>query len=294
MDATRQVHGGAEEVLIRLSNIHKSYGPSKVLQGVSLQVRRGEVLVIIGPSGGGKSTLLRTINLLGPPDTGEVWVDGRFLFSSDRGTHVSRAELRAARQEIGMVFQQSNLFPHRKVVENVMEGPVWSRGRPAGESRVQALELLTRFGLRDHADKHPSQLSGGQQQRVAICRALAMQPRIMLFDEPTASLDPELVGEVLGVMLQLANEGMTMVVVTHEMGFARQVADRVLFMDGGVIVEEGAPSVIFRHPTNPRTQRFLSRVLNPLSVDVRDEAPESAPAYAGEGTVSVGSAARHE
>jgi ABC-type polar amino acid transport system ATPase subunit len=163
-----------------------------------------------------------------------------------------------------MVFQQSHLFPHRRVIENVMEGPIYARGRSKREARGDALALLARFGLEAHAEKHPSQLSGGQQQRVAICRALAMQPRIMLFDEPTASLDPELVGEVLVVIDQLAREGMTMVVVTHEMGFARQVADRIVFVDEGVIVEEGPPSQIFRSPVNTRTQRFLGRVLNPL------------------------------
>ena len=256
----------ASEPLIRLTSLEKSYGATKVLRGISLTVARSEVVVIIGPSGGGKSTLLRTINLLGPPDRGEVWVDGRTLFKSTDDGHasISRADLRAARQEIGMVFQQSHLFPHRRVIDNVMEGPIYARGRSKTQARTEAMALLTRFGLEAHAEKHPSQLSGGQQQRVAICRALAMQPRIMLFDEPTASLDPELVGEVLVVMDQLATDGMTMVVVTHEMGFARQVADRIVFIDEGVIVEEGPPSDIFRNPANARTQRFLGRVLNPL------------------------------
>ena len=258
--------GPPPEPLIRLTNIEKSYGAAKVLRGISLTVARSEVVVIIGPSGGGKSTLLRTINLLGPPQAGEVWVDGRTLFKStgDGTVSISRTDLRTARQEIGMVFQQSHLFPHRRVIENVMEGPIYARGRSKGEARSDALALLARFGLEDHAEKHPSQLSGGQQQRVAICRALAMQPRIMLFDEPTASLDPELVGEVLVVIDQLAREGMTMVVVTHEMGFARQVADRIVFIDEGVIVEAGPPSQIFHSPVNARTQRFLGRVLNPL------------------------------
>lgn len=255
------------ETLIRLTDIHKSYGSTPVLKGISLEVRRSEVVVMIGPSGAGKSTLLRTINLLGPPDTGEVWVDGEVLFSAGSGrnhTSLSRAGLRRAREEIGMVFQSINLFPHRKVVENVMEGPIWVRKTPAAEAREAALKLLARFGLAEHAEKQPHQLSGGQQQRVAICRALAMQPRIMLFDEPTASLDPELVGEVLVVMKGLADEGMTMVVVTHEMGFARQVGDRIVVMEKGAIVEQGTPAQIFSAPQSPFTRRFLSRVLNPL------------------------------
>ncbi|HZQ07926.1 MAG TPA: amino acid ABC transporter ATP-binding protein [Anaerolineae bacterium] len=260
------------ETLIRLTDINKSYGAAHILKNVSLEVNRSEVVVMIGPSGAGKSTLLRTINLLGPPDTGEVWVDGVTLFRAGAGrktVRVNSSELRKAREEIGMVFQAINLFPHRKVIENVMEGPVWVRKTPIAEARAAALKLLDRFGLAEHAEKHPNQLSGGQQQRVAICRALAMQPRIMLFDEPTASLDPELVGEVLIVMKGLADEGMTMVVVTHEMGFARQVGDRILVMDKGAIVEEGKPSQIFGAPSNPFTRRFLSRVLNPLE-DAQD------------------------
>jgi polar amino acid transport system ATP-binding protein len=254
--------------LIRLKDITKAFGSHTVLHGISLAVHNGEVVAIIGPSGGGKSTLLRVINLLGPPDSGEVIVGGQVLFSRRGDGRTVRAganELRRAREEIGMVFQQSNLFPHRHVIENVMEGPVWVRKTSRATAREAAMALLTRFGLGDHAEKFPSQLSGGQQQRVAICRALAMQPRIILFDEPTASLDPELVGEVLLVMKELADEGMTMVVVTHEMGFAREVAHRVLFMDEGAILEEGDPGHLFSSPVNPRTQRFLDRVLNPLS-----------------------------
>jgi ABC-type polar amino acid transport system ATPase subunit len=254
--------------LIRLTDIHKSYGAHHVLRGISLEVGKSEVLVIIGPSGGGKSTLLRTINLLGPPDSGEVWVDGRTIFSRS-AEHTSKApikarELQQAREEIGMVFQQINLFPHRKVIDNVMEGPIWVRRTDQEAARASALTLLARFGLAAHAEKHPSQLSGGQQQRVAICRALAMQPRIMLFDEPTASLDPELVGEVLVVMKELADDGMTMVVVTHEMGFARNVGNRVLFIDEGAIVESGPPDQMFGEPKNDRTKKFLGRVLDPL------------------------------
>jgi polar amino acid transport system ATP-binding protein len=245
-----------------------------VLKDVSLEVARSEVVVIIGPSGAGKSTLLRTINLLGPPDSGEVWVDGVTLLSAGsdgRRAMPDAAALRRAREEIGMVFQGINLFPHRRIIENVMEGPVWVRRTPAAEARAAALKLLDRFGLAEHAEKHPSQLSGGQQQRAAICRALAMQPRIMLFDEPTASLDPELVGEVLLVMKELADDGMTMVVVTHEMGFARQVGDRIVVMEKGAIVEVGPPAQIFGAPQSPVTQRFLSRVLNPLDAAPRRE-----------------------
>lgn len=261
----------SEEPLISLHGIEKSYGPVKVLNGVSLDVAHNEVVVIIGPSGSGKSTLLRTINLLGAPDRGEVRVAGRTLFQNVDGASPKKAatkELRLAREEIGMVFQQSNLFMHRRVIENVMEGPVWVRQIPKAEARIQATDLLTRFGLAEQAEKYPSQLSGGQQQRVAICRALAMQPDLMLFDEPTASLDPELVGEVLIVMKQLAEEGMTMVVVTHEMGFAQRVADRVIFMDGGAIVEEATPDVLFSAPSNPRTQKFLGSVLDPLQTQL--------------------------
>jgi polar amino acid transport system ATP-binding protein len=253
--------------LIRLTNLNKHYGATQVLKDVSLEVKRNEVVVLIGPSGAGKSTLLRTINLLGPPDSGEVWIDGTTLMKAAPGGKAempAAATLRRVREEIGMVFQSINLFPHRKVIENVMEGPVWVRKTPAKEARAAAEKLLARFGLAAHAEKQPSQLSGGQQQRVAICRALAMQPRIMLFDEPTASLDPELVGEVLIVMKELADEGMTMVVVTHEMGFARQVADRIVVMEHGAIVEIGPPSQIFGAPQSPVTRRFLGRVLNPL------------------------------
>ena len=268
------------EPLIRLTDIHKSYGSHAVLRGVSIEVGRSEVVVIIGPSGGGKSTLLRTINLLGPPDRGEVWVDGEVMFRAGMpgaAVSIKRGALQRAREEIGMVFQQINLFPHRHVVENVMEGPVWVRRTRPAEARAAALELLGRFGLAAHADKFPSQLSGGQQQRVAICRALAMQPRIILFDEPTASLDPELVGEVLIVMKKLADEGLTMVVVTHEMGFAREVADRVLFIDEGVIAESGPPARIFGNPQNPRTKRFLSRILDPLRASVAESSEMNGP-----------------
>jgi ABC-type polar amino acid transport system ATPase subunit len=268
------------EPLIRLTGLNKKYGPAHVLKDVSLEVMRSEVVVIIGPSGAGKSTLLRTINLLGPPDSGAVWVDGVTLFGAGPNgspATLDAAALRRVREEIGMVFQGINLFPHRKVVENVMEGPVWVRRTAVAEARAAALRLLDRFGLAEHAEKLPSQLSGGQQQRVAICRALAMQPRIMLFDEPTASLDPELVGEVLLVMKELADEGMTMVVVTHEMGFARQVGDRIVVMEKGAIVEIGPPAQIFAAPQSPVTRRFLSRVLNPLEAAPERPSPMHRP-----------------
>jgi len=264
----------ANEPLISLKDIHKDYGSTHVLKGVSLDIALGEVVVLIGPSGAGKSTLLRTVNLIGPPTSGEIWVDGVCLFNSvahNKRSIINQAALRRAREEIGMVFQSSNLFSHRKVVENVMEGPVWVRKIPKDQAREQAMILLKRFGLAEHAEKHPSQLSGGQQQRVSICRALAMQPKIMLFDEPTASLDPELVGEVLVVMKELADEKMTMLVVTHEMSFAGEVGDRVLFMDDGQVLEEDTPERIFSAPSNPRTQRFLRRVLTPLEESLRDE-----------------------
>jgi len=255
------------EIAVKLVNIQKSYGPVNVLNNVNLEVKTKEVLVIIGPSGGGKSTLLRTVNLLGEPDSGEVWVQGQNIFSSNQDTQLTTEILRKTREEIGMVFQTSNLFLHRRVVENVMEGPVWVRKTNIKEARQDALELLERFGLAEHAEKFPSQLSGGQQQRVAICRALAMKPKLMLFDEPTASLDPELVGEVLLVMKRLADEGMTMIVVTHEMGFARQVGDRIIFIDDGIIIEEDSPDKIFSNPQNDRTKKFLKSVLNPLQAE---------------------------
>ncbi len=256
--------------LIKVSEVHKSYGAHEVLKGIDLEIAAGEVVVVVGPSGGGKSTLLRTINLLGPPDRGEVWVDGQTIFRRglDGKPDVRISDLSRVRTEIGTVFQHINLFPHRRAIENVIEGPVYVRKTPKATARGEALNLLTRFGLGAHAEKFPSQLSGGQQQRVAICRALAMNPKIMLFDEPTASLDPELVGEVLVVMKKLADEGMTMVVVTHEMGFAREVGNRVLFIDDGVILEQAAPREFFTTPKHDRTQRFLGRLLNPLKADV--------------------------
>ncbi|MFN4073887.1 MAG: amino acid ABC transporter ATP-binding protein [Thermus sp.] len=240
--------------IIRIHNLHKWFGALHVLKGIHLEVAPGERLVIIGPSGSGKSTLIRCINRLEDFQEGEVVVDGRNV--------KEEKALKEVRREVGMVFQQFNLFPHMTVLENIILAPMrvrgWSRERAVGK----ALELLERVGILDQAGKYPGQLSGGQQQRVAIARALAMEPRVMLFDEPTSALDPEMVGEVLDVMRDLARGGMTMLVVTHEMGFAREVADRVIFMDGGQIVEEGRPEEIFSSPKEERTRAFLQRVLH--------------------------------
>ncbi|QRK94055.1 amino acid ABC transporter ATP-binding protein [Saccharopolyspora erythraea] len=242
--------------MIETSGLRKAFGSLEVLRGVDLRVGRGEVVCVIGPSGSGKSTLLRCVNLLEEPTEGKVVVDGAELTDPD-------ADLDAARRHIGMVFQQFNLFSHLTVVENltVAQRKVLRRGRTEAE-RI-ARENLARVGLSEKERAMPAQLSGGQQQRVAIARALAMNPHVMLFDEPTSALDPELVGDVLGVMRQLANDGMTMLVVTHEMQFAREVADRVLFMDGGVIVEQGPPAEVIGAPKQERTRTFLARVLDP-------------------------------
>ncbi|RTH03645.1 amino acid ABC transporter ATP-binding protein [Thermus scotoductus] len=242
------------EPIIRIHNLHKWFGPLHVLKGIRLEVAPGERLVIIGPSGSGKSTLIRTINRLEDFQEGEVWVDGKNV-KDDRA-------LKEVRREVGMVFQQFNLFPHMTVLENVTLAPMRVRRWPRERAEKKALELLERVGILDQARKYPGQLSGGQQQRVAIARALAMEPKVMLFDEPTSALDPEMVGEVLDVMRDLARGGMTMLVVTHEMGFAREVADRVIFMDGGQVVEEGRPEEIFTKPREERTQSFLQRVLH--------------------------------
>jgi polar amino acid transport system ATP-binding protein len=243
--------------MIKVDSIHKRFHDQHVLKGVSLSVERGQVVCLIGPSGSGKSTLLRCINGLERHDAGAITVEGCAVDAKSKQIH----ELRA---QVGMVFQRFNLFPHRTVLENVVEGPLYVKK----EQRAQALErgraLLAQVGLAEKADAHPPQLSGGQQQRVAIARALAMQPKAILFDEPTSALDPELVGDVLGVMRKLADDGMTMVVVTHEMGFARDVADRVLFIDGGIIVEQGPAKAVLNQPQHPRTQDFLRRVLHPL------------------------------
>ena len=235
-------------------NLHKEFGDLKVLRGINFQVEDGEVVCLIGPSGSGKSTILRCLNKLEESTDGTIIVDGHEITSKS-------TDINKVRQKIGMVFQQFNLFPHLSVVENIMMAPVDLKLMTKQEARDTAMNLLTRVGLADKADAYPKQLSGGQQQRVAIARALAMKPDIMLFDEPTSALDPEMVGEVLQVMRELADAGMTMVVVTHEMGFARDVADRVVFMSDGVIVEEGSPEEIFSNPKEQRTREFLNCVL---------------------------------
>lgn len=248
------MRNGGWESVVKVKDAHKHFGHLHVLKGVNLEVARGEVVVIIGPSGSGKSTLLRCLNYLEPVQSGEVWVDGIRLDHH-------KTNIRQVRAEVGMVFQSFNLFPHLTVLRNVMLAPVIVRKRPEAEVREAALALLAKVGLQDKTDAYPSQLSGGQQQRVAIARALCMQPKLMLFDEVTSALDPELVREVLDVMKQLARDGMTMIVVTHEMGFAREVADRVIFMDEGRIVEEGTAEDIFDRPQYQRTKEFLGKIL---------------------------------
>lgn len=240
-------------MIVDVKNVHKSFGEVEVLKGVDLSVETGEVIVIIGASGSGKSTLLRTINNLESIDSGEIWVDGVAVHDPKTAHNVHR--------DVGMVFQQFNLFPHLTALKNVTLALRKVKKMNATDAEQIAMEALTKVGLAEKAGNYPQQLSGGQQQRVAIARALAMAPKIMLFDEATSALDPELVGEVTKVMRDLAQEGMTMLVVTHEMAFARDTADRVLFVDGGVIVEQGVPEQIFTAPSNPRTQQFLHRVL---------------------------------
>ncbi|WP_328446978.1 MULTISPECIES: amino acid ABC transporter ATP-binding protein [unclassified Amycolatopsis] len=252
--------------VVSAQKIRKSFGTVDVLKGIDLEVQEREVLCLIGPSGSGKSTLLRCINHLEKIDAGRLYVDGVLVGYRERGDklhELRESEVAFQRKDIGMVFQRFNLFPHMTALENVMEAPIQVRREPKAQVRQRALELLDRVGLGDKAKNYPAQLSGGQQQRVAIARALAMKPKLMLFDEPTSALDPELVGDVLGVMKQLAKDGMTMVVVTHEMQFAREVADKVLFMDGGVVVEEGPPDQVIGEPREERTKSFLARVLNP-------------------------------
>ena len=252
------------DVILSVRQIQKSYADNHVLRGVSIDVHQGEVICILGPSGSGKSTFLRTLNHLEKIDKGCVYLDGELIgyhASHGRLVELSNRQLSAQRARMGMVFQSFNLFPHLTAVENVMEGPLRVKRERKADVQARACSLLDRVGLASKYESYPRQLSGGQQQRVAIARALAMQPRVMLFDEPTSALDPELVGEVLEVMRGLAADGMTMLVVTHEIGFAREVADRVIFMDGGVIVEEGPPADIITNPKNPRTQAFLASVL---------------------------------
>jgi len=239
--------------MISCCNIVKSFHKLEVLKGINLEVTSGEVVVIIGPSGSGKSTFLRCINYLEAPDSGTIIINGNTVEEKE-------ATLNNLRQNIGMVFQQFNLFPHKTVLDNIIEAPVILKKMTKDTAKRIGLELLKKVGLEDKADEYPNRLSGGQKQRVAIARALAMEPKIMLFDEPTSALDPELVGEVLTVMKQLANEGMTMIVVTHEMGFAKEVADRIIFMDKGKIVEEGPPDEFFAQPKNDRTREFLGHL----------------------------------
>jgi glutamine transport system ATP-binding protein len=239
--------------MISIKNIHKKFGKLHVLKGIDAHIGEKEVVVIIGPSGSGKSTLLRCINYLEEPTEGEIIVDGIPL--------TSEANINKVREEVGMVFQRFNLFPHKSVLDNVKLAPMTVRKMPKAEAEKIALDLLEKVGLADKAHAYPEQLSGGQQQRVAIARALAMRPKVMLFDEPTSALDPEMVKEVLDVMKSLAHEGMTMAIVTHEMGFAREVGDRVLFMDEGRLVEEGTPDEIFSHAKEERTKSFLSKIL---------------------------------
>ncbi len=250
--------------MVRAENVHKSFGHLEVLKGIDLVVRSGEVCVVIGPSGSGKSTFLRCINHLEKINAGRIWVDGDLIGYRQRGDklhEMREKEVAAQRQSIGMVFQRFNLFPHMTVLGNVMEAPCRVKREPKSEVRERATTLLRRVGLGDKIGNYPGQLSGGQQQRVAIARALAMQPKLMLFDEPTSALDPELVGEVLDVMKDLARDGMTMIVVTHEIGFAREVGDSLIFMDGGVVVEAGAPREVIANPQHERTQAFLAKVL---------------------------------
>jgi len=250
--------------MVRAEQVHKSFGNLEVLKGIDFTVAPREVSVVVGPSGSGKSTFLRCINHLEKINAGRIWVDGDLIGYRERGDKLHEMrdkDVAAQRRAIGMVFQRFNLFPHMTALGNVMEAPQRVRGMPKAGARDRAAALLHRVGLGDKMDTYPSQLSGGQQQRVAIARALAMDPKLMLFDEPTSALDPELVGEVLDVMKDLAREGMTMIVVTHEIGFAREVGDSLTFMDDGVVVESGSPRDIISNPRHERTQAFLSKVL---------------------------------
>lgn len=240
--------------MVRVVDIHKRFGHLHVLKGITFEVKMGEVVVVVGPSGAGKSTMLRCINALERVDSGHIYIENKDITDKK----VDKNKIRA---EVGMVFQHFNLFPHLTALQNVMLGPVVVKKEPKDKVRELALELLDKVGIKDKANSYPSQLSGGQQQRVAIARALAMKPKVMLFDEPTSALDPEMIKEVLDVMIELAREGMTMIVVSHEMGFAREVATRVIFMDDGKIVEEGPATKIFTNPDHPRTKLFMSKIL---------------------------------
>lgn len=243
-----------DNVLIKVDNLHKNFDKVEVLKGVNAEIHKGDVMVVIGASGSGKSTFLRCLNLLEEPTSGTIWFEGTDI--TDKSVNIN-----VHRQKMGMVFQQFNLFPHMTVMKNLTIGPIKLLNKSKEEAEKTALKLLERVGLADRADAYPSQLSGGQKQRIAIVRALCMNPDVMLFDEPTSALDPEMVGEVLEVMKQLAKEGMTMVVVTHEMGFAREVGTNIVFVDNGVIVEQGEPNEFFANPKNPRLKDFLSKVI---------------------------------
>jgi len=271
--------------MVEAERVRKSFGHVEVLKGVDLRVGVSEVMCVVGPSGSGKSTFLRCINHLEKIDAGRLWVDGELVGYRQHGDklhELRESEVATKRSEIGMVFQRFNLFPHLTVLENVTVAPRRVKREARAEVRERAVQLLERVGLSDKVDVYPGQLSGGQQQRVAIARALAMQPKLMLFDEPTSALDPELVGEVLGVMRELATDGMTMIVVTHEMSFAREVADRVVFMDAGVVVEQGDPRQVISNPQHPRTRSFLQRMRQEeaeghhgSSIVISDDDPEA-------------------
>ncbi|MNW46140.1 amino acid ABC transporter ATP-binding protein, PAAT family [Fontibacillus panacisegetis] len=240
--------------MITVKNLHKNFGPLHILKGIDLEIKKGEVVVVIGPSGSGKSTFLRCLNLLEQPTDGEIKFEGKSI--TDK-----RHNINNTREKMGMVFQQFNLFPHKTVMDNITMAPIRVKKLDKAKAEAIAVDLLRTVGLEDKRDAYPSQLSGGQKQRIAIARALAMEPHVMLFDEPTSALDPEMVGEVLDVMKKLAERGMTMVIVTHEMGFAREVGDRIIFMDQGIVMEQGTPQEVFNAPKHQRTQDFLSKVL---------------------------------
>jgi cystine transport system ATP-binding protein len=261
-DPLRPPSAASGEELLRVRGLEKSFGANRVLKGVDFEVRRGEVVCLIGPSGSGKTTVLRTLNGLESPDGGTIDFAG--AASTDFAQPVSKAQRAALRDRSAMVFQHHNLFPHLTVIQNVIEGPVHAHGVPKAEAIARAEALLERVGLTEKRDAYPFELSGGQQQRVGIVRALALQPDLLLFDEPTSALDPELVGEVLVVLKELADDGWTMVIVTHELAFAREVADEVLFFDDGVILERGSPKALLTNPTHERTRRFLDRILRPF------------------------------
>jgi len=263
-------HRVESEVIVKVDDLHKYFGKNHVLKGVNVEIHKGEVVVLIGPSGSGKSTFLRCLNFLEDPTTGDITIGGEHVRCGSHGK-AFKDGVHSIRMKCGMVFQEFNLFPHKDATENVIEAPILVKGEKKDDAVRKAHELLTKVGLGERVDYFPSQLSGGQKQRVAIARALAMDPELMLFDEPTSALDPELIGEVLKVMKELAEGGMTMIVVSHEMGFARDVADRVVYMDEGLFIEEGPPSEVFYHPKDERTRQFLRHIL-----------PEKEPQHAAE------------